>query len=85
VTQIGKNLTGDHPISVTYNNNTGTNSSDAAFNDASTVIAAGLPLYGVSRDQVECGSCHNPHEDTLPTFYRISNAGSDMCTTCHIK
>ena len=39
---------------------------------------------------VECGSCHDPHNDTSagPTsveFLRINNTASQICTTCHVK
>jgi predicted CXXCH cytochrome family protein len=80
VASLGTDLSNDHPISITYDNTV-----DTAFNSAASVTAAGLPLYGASSDQVECATCHNPHEATLPTFYRMDNAGSAMCTTCHIK
>jgi len=76
---IGTDLTNDHPISITYSV-----AADSAFNAAATVRTT-LPLYGASADQVECGTCHNPHEKTNPTFLRISNAGSNLCFTCHIK
>ena len=39
---------------------------------------------------VECGSCHDPHNDgtasaTSVAFLRIDNTASQICTTCHIK
>lgn len=45
---------------------------------------------------VECGSCHDPHntstatDDTLAVsnqvnFLRMTNAGSDLCLSCHTK
>ena len=36
---------------------------------------------------VECGSCHDPHEDTARpvSFLRIANSNSDVCLACHIK
>lgn len=46
-----------------------------------------MRLYGetVSTATVECGSCHDPHSDEIPTFMRASNTGSAVCLTCHIK
>lgn len=77
VTNLGTVLTGDHPISVTYDT-----AQDAAFQSLASVQAA-LQLYGAGEDQVECASCHDPHEATNPTFLRV---GIDtLCTTCHIK
>lgn len=34
---------------------------------------------------VECGSCHDPHSSTNNTFLRVSNAGSGVCLSCHVK
>lgn len=34
---------------------------------------------------VECGSCHDPHNYTNPTFLRRSNATSNLCLSCHKK
>ncbi len=77
VTNLGTTLTGDHPISVTYDP-----TADTAFNSLASVQTA-LQLYGASENQVECASCHNPHESTNATFLRV---GIDtLCTTCHIK
>ena len=46
-----------------------------------------MRLYGdtVNSATVECGSCHDPHSDALPTFMRASNVNSAVCLTCHIK
>ncbi len=47
-----------------------------------------LPLYardmgdGVHVPNVECASCHDPH-NTSAMFLRMSNAGSRLCLTCH--
>lgn len=42
---------------------------------------------------VECASCHDPHgvpsggqgSVNNPTFMRVTNSGSTLCLTCHIK
>jgi len=82
VALLGTDLSNDHPISIAYD--TG---ADADFNAIANNYVGSLPLYpgSVGDNQVECGSCHNPHEDILPNFLRISNAGSAMCVTCHQK
>lgn len=50
-----------------------------------------LPLYerhdtesGRDLPFIECSSCHDPHTST-PLFLRLSNEGSRLCLTCHIK
>jgi predicted CXXCH cytochrome family protein len=34
---------------------------------------------------VECGSCHDPHNYTNPTFLRVANNTSNLCLSCHTK
>ena len=34
---------------------------------------------------VECGSCHDPHNYTNPTFLRVANTTSNLCLSCHTK
>ena len=34
---------------------------------------------------VECGSCHDPHNYTNPTFLRVANTQSNLCLSCHTK
>jgi len=36
-----------------------------------------------SSGNVQCGSCHNPHDNTYPPFLKINNAGGAICLTCH--
>lgn len=50
-----------------------------------------LPLYerhdaesGLDLPFIECSSCHDPHSSTS-MFLRLSNEGSRLCLTCHIK
>lgn len=42
---------------------------------------------GTNQPFVECGSCHDPHENLARpvSFMRIDNAGSAVCLACHIK
>ena len=46
---------------------------------------------GIQEPYVECGSCHDPHNDTTGVaansvqFLRVDNAASQICTACHIK
>jgi len=84
---LGIDLSNDHPISITYDNSA---AGDTAFNPAAAVEAANVPLFGTiaapsAHTQVECGSCHNVHNDSIQPFLRISNANSALCLACHIK
>ena len=45
---------------------------------------------GTQQPFVECGSCHDPHNDLTQgqgsvAFLRINNTSSQICTTCHVK
>lgn len=87
----GGNLSDDHPISIQYGldanlhpvtvTGTGRNVVSGPLGD--------VPLFGVSGDQVECASCHNPHDPGNRFFLRISNNNpanpSGLCLTCHDK
>ena len=38
-----------------------------------------------SGPSVECGSCHDPHNYSNPTFLRVANSSSNLCLSCHVK
>jgi predicted CXXCH cytochrome family protein len=40
---------------------------------------------GTTSPSVECASCHDPHTDAQPTFLRVTNTGSGVCLSCHVK
>jgi predicted CXXCH cytochrome family protein len=46
-----------------------------------------VPLYTDTsgRMGIECGSCHDAHDNANGSFLRISNASSALCLACHIK
>ena len=81
-------LTNDHPISFTYDG--ALVSADGGLNDPTTQ-ASGLPGGGTVQDDLlfsdslECGSCHDVHDDSNGNFLIKSNANSALCTTCHNK
>lgn len=82
---IGTDLSNDHPISLTYP----TPAEDPDFRmppDATrgwwSPVAPGIRLY---EGRVECGTCHDPHVTSHGAFLRVSNDGSALCLTCHVK
>lgn len=83
-TNLGDDLRNDHPISVVYDPTL-----DPAFNLEADILAAGLKLFtdpSSPGNKVQCASCHNPHDNTTnKPFLRLSNGGSNLCLTCHIK
>ncbi len=86
---VGTDLQDDHPVGITYD--TALAGADGALHDPSAV-ASGLGgninvdmLFGPSNDKLECGSCHDVHDDTFGAFLVKSNASSALCLTCHDK
>jgi len=86
-TDLTQTLTNDHPISVTYDDtvDTGGPGGTSAFNTLASVQGSNVRLFGAGNNQVECGSCHDPHQTATVPFLRVSNAASALCTTCHNK
>ena len=90
-TLIGTDLSDDHPISITYNAGLATADGEL-HNPVSTLSGVGSGnidddmLFGAGNDQLECASCHDPHGTSVPSGLLVkSNAGSDLCLTCHDK
>jgi len=84
-TNIGKDLRTSHPVSITYS------SAAAVLATAGLVSLAqaktnGMLFFGATADQLECGSCHDPHVQpaTIGKFLRTT-AGNDICAKCHNK
>lgn len=71
-------LSDDHPVSISV-------VGDPAINAPATITGGGLTLYGAGADEIQCASCHDPHNTTNTPFLRIANANSALCTTCHQK
>jgi predicted CXXCH cytochrome family protein len=90
---VGQDLSDDHPIGFTYDSalsvaDPGLN--DPSATDAGVTLKPGnidvALLFGASDDQMECASCHDAHDaEGITSFLRKSNAGSDLCLTCHNK
>jgi len=93
-TNIGKDLSNDHPVSIPYVTaggkaglraltNVANYPDDVARVQNATTVAAntGATSY------VECVSCHDPHNSAASTytvaFLRINNNGSNLCYSCH--
>jgi len=87
---LGTDLSGDHPISFTYDDALAT--TDGELN-APTTTASGLGanidddmLFGAGADQLECASCHDVHNTAgINPLMLMDNTNSELCLTCHIK
>ncbi len=82
---LGTDLSNDHPVSFTYDHalsvaDPGLFDPDAKVTALGGTITADLLFNG----EMECTSCHDVHNKAgLPSLLRISNAGSQLCLTCH--
>ncbi|MDP2785429.1 MAG: cytochrome c3 family protein [Sulfurimicrobium sp.] len=81
---LGTDLTNDHPVNFTYNTTLATadgflvNPVDATGSGLSN----GLKLFS---SKVQCASCHDPHTSAQGAFLRASMNGSTLCLSCHSK
>ena len=79
---LGTDLSNDHPISFTYDAALATADGGLVTPASASLVVAGIPLYSA---KLQCGSCHNVHDNTNDPFLRISNGGSALCLKCHNK
>jgi predicted CXXCH cytochrome family protein len=71
-------LTNDHPVNMSLDP-----TKDTGLAAVTAVTSAGLKLFGTS-NTVQCGTCHDVHNPTNAPFLRVTNTGSQLCTTCHL-
>lgn len=78
----GADLSTTHPIGITY---------PTTSNVFKAAPANGVKLFiegGAGATQVECASCHEPHNqgaEEARFFLRTTNDSSSLCLSCHIK
>ena len=82
INALGKDLTNDHPVSITYQDNLDTGLKAPATFPANTVR---LFPSNITGSKVQCASCHDVHNATNAPFLRVANTGSALCLTCHVK
>lgn len=84
---VSKDLSDDHPISITYTDATATSDGEL-FAPSSTNSGLGSTIQAdmLFSDKVECGSCHDVHNTAnQDPLLRKTNSGSQLCLTCHDK
>ncbi|MCK4659618.1 MAG: cytochrome C [Phycisphaerae bacterium] len=85
-TNVGTDLSDDHPICIAY-----PTSDPANYNDPGTFAPGinsgpGVRLVQInSVDRVECASCHNVHNNGLGDFLHVPIQESYLCLQCHNK
>jgi predicted CXXCH cytochrome family protein len=78
---LGTDLSNDHPISIAYTAALATNSGGELASPATLTGKVKLDASG----QMQCSSCHDPHDDTNGKFMVVANTASALCITCHTK
>ncbi len=78
-TNLSTDLSDDHPVSFTYSPALG---GSGEYADPSTLTG---PVRLDKSGQLQCTSCHDPHDDTWGKFLVKSPRASALCVTCHNK
>jgi len=79
-TNLGTDLSDDHPVSFVY---------DSALASGNPELNDPAGLTGAVRldqsGQMQCTSCHNPHDNQFGKFLNMSNRHAGLCGQCHNK
>ena len=85
--EVGPDLSGDHPISFTYDATLAT--ADGGLFDPTTAnsgLGSTITLDLLQGDFLQCSSCHDVHNEyENSNLLVIDNAGSALCLTWHNK
>lgn len=75
---LGTDLSDDHPISFVYDNT-------LAVQHPGLVDPGSLPhvVRLDAKKQLQCTSCHDPHDDRRANFLRMGNLNGELCISCH--
>jgi predicted CXXCH cytochrome family protein len=75
---LGTDLSDDHPISFVYDG-------ALAIKRGNLIDPASLPaaIRLDANKQMQCTSCHDPHEHKRRKFLRMDNLNGALCLTCH--
>jgi predicted CXXCH cytochrome family protein len=74
---LGTDLSDDHPISFTFDDT-------LAARDPKIKSPESLPpAVRLERGQVQCGTCHDAHNNQYGKFLVMNNSNSQLCNTCH--
>jgi predicted CXXCH cytochrome family protein len=74
----GTDLSDDHPISFHYSSGLASQNGELAIPGT---ISDQLPLD--RNGELQCTTCHDPHDSPYEKLLRMSNLGSQICVECH--
>ncbi len=80
IVRLKTDLSNDHPVSFQY-------TSALAAQKGELIDPATLPEH-INLDswgQIQCGTCHSPHDNTNNKFLVVDNTASALCRICHAK
>ena len=79
--RLGTNLSDDHPVSLVFDNNLA--ASDTRLHPPGINGSNIAPLPLQNGQYLECTTCHDVHNNTLPPFLNEQSLNGDICLTCH--
>ncbi|MCF6358148.1 MAG: hypothetical protein L3J54_10120, partial [Draconibacterium sp.] len=77
-TNLGTNLSNNHPISFVYDAN-------LAGADGGLKFPPNYPANVDGNSKLQCTSCHDPHDNINGSFLLASTRNSGLCVSCHDK
>ncbi|NOY67727.1 MAG: hypothetical protein GXP13_10040, partial [Gammaproteobacteria bacterium] len=77
---LGTNLSDDHPFSFVFDSALAAQRGELV--NPSTLTG---PVKLDSTGQLQCVTCHDPHNDVFGKFLVMDNRGTALCETCHQK
>lgn len=77
--KLGTVLSDDHPVSFLYN------SALAASDGELTEPSVLNPVIKLEDESMQCGSCHDAHDNTFGQFLVAPLHYSELCRHCHVK
>jgi predicted CXXCH cytochrome family protein len=76
---FGNDLSGHHPVSFTYDSALAT-----AKGELRDPTSQEKQLHLDNSGQLQCTSCHDPHNDQFGNFLLMDNSSSALCLNCHV-
>ncbi len=76
--KIGTDLSDDHPVSFVYDSGLAASNGELAF---PSTLPPEVKLD--NSNQMQCTTCHDPHNNSQGQFLVLPNIYSELCTACH--
>ncbi len=81
---VGTDLSDDHPISISYTTSH-PDVSSGNLTDPVDAQGSGISPLVLFNGELQCATCHEPHDNTNAPFLREVITNSTLCLTCHNK